>query len=90
MPFQIFMGDDAEKKVAELQDMKQVAEVRAEIMLALYESRELRAQAERVTKDINLWDGRVSKLRRLCYLAIGAPGVAALIDVGGHLLGWLR
>jgi hypothetical protein len=43
-----------------------------------------------VEKDIDLWDIRAFKLRRLCYWAIGVPPAAALIDVGGHLLGWLH
>jgi hypothetical protein len=84
------MGDDAEQKVADLQDMKQVAEVRTEILHSLDEARELRALVTRVEQDIDLWDVQAYKLRRLCYWAIGVAPAAALIDVGGHLLGWLH
>lgn len=87
MPFQIFMGDNAEKQAVALEEVQSSLSSLQDVVA---EAKDLRALATRVEKDIDLWDIRAHKLRRLCYWAIGVPPVAALIDVGGHLLGWLH
>jgi hypothetical protein len=85
------MGDEADKQIADFQTLRQVVEeARKEANMSLYEARELRALVTRVEKDIDLWDVRAYRLRRLCYWAIGVPPAAVLIDIGGHLLGWLH
>jgi hypothetical protein len=81
------MGDDAEKRAVALEEVQANLSSLKDV---LAEVRELRKLAHWIENDIDLWDIRASKLRRLCYWAIGVPPVAALIDVGGHLLGWLR
>lgn len=87
MPFQIFMGDNAERQAVALEEVQSSLSSLQDVVA---EAKDLRALAARVEKDIDLWDIRADKLRRLCYWAIGVPPAAALIDVGGHLLGWLR
>lgn len=104
-PFEVTLGDNSKLEVAQRAASVQVALDQSRAMIDRHEvainefdqkssefagyAKDTQVLVDSVRQDIDLWDIRAYKLRRLCYWAIGIPGGLFVIEaiwVGAHLI----
>lgn len=104
-PFEVTLGDNSKLEVSQRAASVQVALDQSRAMIDRHEvainefgsksseffecARATKALVDSVKQDIDFWDIRAYRLRRLCYWAIGIPGGFLIVEAiwaGAHLI----